>query len=138
MGPEIAIARAAIMVDGKFLMARRGLHESYYGGELELVGGKLEPGEDPAAAMLREAWEEINGSLYLEPNRCVFRLPAVGKKYLGRTFVINGFLGRITNWKEVKAASEVAEIGLYDIPTLRKLNITPESRRVIQGLGYLV
>lgn len=44
--------------DGLFLAAQRGEH-GHNAGLWELPGGKIEPGEQPAAALIRELREEL-------------------------------------------------------------------------------
>ena len=43
----------------RLLLTRRPLHMRRHAGQLSFPGGRLEPGEDPLAAALREAREEI-------------------------------------------------------------------------------
>jgi 8-oxo-dGTP diphosphatase len=55
---RIEVVAAVVMRDGRLLMTRRppgGPH----GGLWELPGGKLEPGESPAHALVREVREEL-------------------------------------------------------------------------------
>jgi 8-oxo-dGTP pyrophosphatase MutT (NUDIX family) len=64
--PEGGFARAATLVplhakDGEphVLLTRRPEHMRRHPGQLSVPGGRIEPGEDPLAAALREAREEI-------------------------------------------------------------------------------
>jgi 8-oxo-dGTP diphosphatase len=57
--PRIVVTAAVIERDGAFLVTRRpsGVHlEGYW----EFPGGKIEPGESPAAALAREIAEELD------------------------------------------------------------------------------
>jgi alanyl-tRNA synthetase len=56
-GRRVVVA-AAVERDGRLLAARRTRPESVAGG-WELPGGKVEPGEDPARALVRELREEL-------------------------------------------------------------------------------
>ena len=56
-GRRIVVA-AAVENDGRLLAARRSAPASLAGG-WELPGGKVEPGEDPAQALVRELREEL-------------------------------------------------------------------------------
>ncbi len=50
---------AALLVDGdRFLICRRPAHKAR-GGLFEFPGGKVEPGETPAQAIVRECREEL-------------------------------------------------------------------------------
>ena len=55
--PSIAVAIALVHRDGRYLIARRR-ESAHLGGMWEFPGGKIEPGETPAQAALRELWEE--------------------------------------------------------------------------------
>lgn len=41
------------------LFTKRSMHLRHHRGEISFPGGRLEPGETPADAALREAWEEV-------------------------------------------------------------------------------
>lgn len=54
----VEVAAALILRGGRFLACQRPLHKAR--GDLwEFVGGKLEPGETPAEALVRECREEL-------------------------------------------------------------------------------
>ena len=57
---EIAIVHA-----GRYLVTERGNGESYGAGWLGFPGGKLEPGETPESALIRELQEEL--AIMVEP-----------------------------------------------------------------------
>lgn len=61
MGQHLTnIVVAAFIVRGdKVLIARRAATKSFHPGMYELVGGHLEPGEQPVEALQREVEEEI-------------------------------------------------------------------------------
>lgn len=56
------VVGAAIVHDGRVLAARRTAPAELAGG-WEFPGGKVEPGEDPAAAVVREVAEELGCSI---------------------------------------------------------------------------
>jgi 8-oxo-dGTP diphosphatase len=51
------VVAAAIVRDGRVLVGRR--RAGPYAGEYEFPGGKVEPGEDETAALVRECREEL-------------------------------------------------------------------------------
>lgn len=52
------VVAGALFVDGKLLLAERA-HPPELAGYWELPGGKVEPGEEPRAALARELREEL-------------------------------------------------------------------------------
>lgn len=55
----LVVAAALIDAAGRCLMQRRPLHKQH-GGLWEFPGGKVEPGEPPPAALVRELAEELD------------------------------------------------------------------------------
>jgi 8-oxo-dGTP diphosphatase len=64
---RMVLVVAAALVDpaGRVLLAQRPAHKSL-GGLWEFPGGKVEPGESPEAALVREVMEEL--AVVLEPD----------------------------------------------------------------------
>lgn len=60
--PAVEVAAALILRGERFLACQRPPHKAR-GGLWEFVGGKLEPGETPAAALVRECREELGVSI---------------------------------------------------------------------------
>lgn len=60
----LVVSVALVRKDGHVLMQRRPAHRQH-GGLWEFPGGKVEPGEGPAAALVREIDEELG--LALDP-----------------------------------------------------------------------
>ncbi|MDX2236469.1 MAG: (deoxy)nucleoside triphosphate pyrophosphohydrolase [Hyphomonadaceae bacterium] len=54
----LVVAAALIDAEGRVLIAQRPAHKSL-GGLWEFPGGKIEPGESPEAALVRELDEEL-------------------------------------------------------------------------------
>lgn len=54
----IVVAAALVDAGGRVLLAQRPAHKNL-GGLWEFPGGKLEPGESPEAALIREVEEEL-------------------------------------------------------------------------------
>jgi 8-oxo-dGTP diphosphatase len=58
---QIEVAAGILINDGKILCVQRPLAKyDYISYKYEFPGGKLEHGEDPATALKRELWEEMN------------------------------------------------------------------------------
>ena len=59
MKPQLSIALALIWREGELLIARRAPDATHLPGVWEFPGGKVEAGETPAEACVREAREEV-------------------------------------------------------------------------------
>jgi len=68
VGKIIEVVGAIIRKDGRYLVGQRAAHKSQ-GGKWEFMGGKIEPGETPEAALARECREEL--ALEIENERVV-------------------------------------------------------------------
>lgn len=66
-GTEVVVMGAAIIRDGRVLVARRTGPGGLAGG-WELPGGKVEPGEDPDLAVVREIQEELGCEIAVTGN----------------------------------------------------------------------
>ena len=58
MSPIVLVAAAVIIEGGRVLLSQRKLG-THLAGAWEFPGGKVEPGEDPRAALVRELREEL-------------------------------------------------------------------------------
>jgi 8-oxo-dGTP diphosphatase len=55
---SISVKAAVRDADGRVLIIRRSPESAHWPGQWDLPGGKVDPGEDPCDALLREAMEE--------------------------------------------------------------------------------
>lgn len=62
---HIEVVAAIIVHDGKILATQRGYGN--YKGSWEFPGGKIEPGEAPEAALVREIHEELDATIEVGP-----------------------------------------------------------------------
>jgi 8-oxo-dGTP diphosphatase len=80
-GPSLpvvtVVAAALIDPDGRVLLAQRPAHKEH-GGLWEFPGGKLNPGETPEAALIRELKEELGIEV---PARCLAPLTFASHSY---------------------------------------------------------
>lgn len=60
MSTRIAIATAALVRDGRVLLAHRHPQRRWYPDCWDLVGGHIEAGETPEQAVIRECGEELD------------------------------------------------------------------------------
>jgi 8-oxo-dGTP diphosphatase len=82
-----AVAVALILDRGRCFVQRRDPAARRFPGLWEFPGGKLEPGESPRAALLRELREELRW----RPDRAR-ALPALGHAYPDFTVLLHPFL----------------------------------------------
>lgn len=82
----IPVACALIERDGTVLIAQRPAHK-HLGGQWEFPGGKIEPGESPAAALRREIEEELRCRIEVGP-----ALPPSPHSYPTTTIVLHPFI----------------------------------------------
>ena len=90
------VVGAAIVRDGRLLAARRTEPPSLAGG-WELAGGKVDPGEAPEAALIREVREELGVDVALGER--VFG-PVDGDWALGETYLLRVWLADIQGGAE--------------------------------------
>ncbi|MGB3764895.1 MAG: NUDIX hydrolase [Ornithinimicrobium sp.] len=64
MSTPVAIAAAALIRDGRVLMAHRNPQRRWYPDCWDLVGGHIEPGESPEQAVIRECGEELGVRIF--------------------------------------------------------------------------
>lgn len=82
----VAVAVALVRRDGRLFLQRRSLESRSMAGLWELPGGKVEPGETPAAALHRELQEELGWA----PAE-VRGLPPLRHAYVDRTVLLHPF-----------------------------------------------
>jgi 8-oxo-dGTP diphosphatase len=74
---KLVAAVALIDADGRVLLAQRPAHKEH-GGLWEFPGGKIEPGETPETALVRELHEELG---IVVPVRCLAPLSFASHGY---------------------------------------------------------
>ncbi|WP_287371100.1 CoA pyrophosphatase [Oceanithermus sp.] len=101
---------AAVLVafapDGRLLLTVRTANLPSHAGQIAFPGGRLEPGETPEQAALREAWEEVQ----LDPQQAhpLGRLPAVLSPH---GFHVTPVLAWLDAWPRLQPSpDEVAEV----------------------------
>ncbi len=58
-GFRTAAVLVALEPSGELLLTQRTAHLPSHAGQIAFPGGRIEPGESPEEAALREAWEEV-------------------------------------------------------------------------------
>ncbi len=89
----LVVAVALIDSDNRVLLAQRPAHKSH-GGLWEFPGGKVEAGETPEAALVRELKEELGIEV---PLRCLAPLTFASHTYENRHLLMPLYICR--NWQ---------------------------------------
>lgn len=113
---DIALAIILHPTEARVLLARR-LQTAHLGGFWEFPGGKIEAGETPAEAAIREAREEVGLAV-----RLLSAWPPITHAYPDRTVTLHPFLCRAeTDSAQTNASQQIVwasldSLGDYDFP----------------------
>ena len=117
--PTVTVVAVALLdADGRILLGQRPAHK-HLGGLWEFPGGKIEPGETPEAAVIRELHEELGIDIRAS---CLAPLSFVSHTYetfhlLMPLYVCRQWHGKVTS-KEGQALAWVPANKLRDYPML--------------------
>ncbi|WP_343528784.1 NUDIX domain-containing protein [Sphingomonas sp.] len=120
MTPPIIRIAAALIDDGagQLLLVRKAGTSCFM-----QAGGKIEPGEDPAAALIRELDEEIGLRLGPDDLRLIGRFSATAANEPGHRIDATVFHLRCTH--APVPAAEIEEAIWVDAGTVETLNLAP-------------
>ncbi len=118
MSTIIPVVCALIEAEGRVLLARRPEHK-HLGGKWEFPGGKIEPGETPEAALIRECAEELGCQIEVGA-----ALPPVEHCYPERTILLRPFVCLLAPGSPAPCANEHSALAWvepermtdYDLP----------------------
>lgn len=117
------VAVALVAHDRRILMAKRRMDRAY-GGRWEFPGGKMEAGESPEAAALREMREELGIRLELSALQPVsFASSSATPPTQGPPHVI--LLYTCRDWQGVPRSLDAEEIGWFAPDQLHHLAMPP-------------
>jgi ADP-ribose pyrophosphatase YjhB (NUDIX family) len=133
----------AVIVDpaGRILLARRGRPPSI--GSWTLPGGKVEEGESPEAAVVREVREETGLAAKVVCELCTVTIAREGFSFLVHEFlVVPGSAGaeeerthHEPSTEDVRAGDDVSDVAWVRRDDLPRLGVLPDAVAVIeQGL----
>ena len=134
IGHELVLMPAvAVMVrddDGRLLLVR-----NRDDGLWQTVGGGMDPGEQPADAAVREAYEETG--LHIEPTRVigVYGGPQLCLTYPNGdivSYVGIAFAARVVGGSERPCDDEVDRLGWFDRTQALALPMAPHTRAMIE------
>lgn len=125
----LVVAAAMVRSDGRILVQQRPTGKQH-AGLWEFPGGKVEPGEAPEAALVRELAEELG--IRVDSGDVVpltFASEALGECHL----IL--LLYRITRWEGEPRALEAAELRWASIAELRALPMPPADAPFVDVLA---
>lgn len=115
--------------DGRVLLTRRPL-DKLLPGYLEFPGGKIEPGESPGQALVRELGEEIGVHVDPADLQPVIRCE---HEYPGFTVCLHAY--RVGRWRGIPVGAEDQFHGWYERTELADLTLPPANRPVLNALA---
>jgi 8-oxo-dGTP diphosphatase len=123
---RVLVAAGFAVRDGRVLMARRP-PEKHLGGCWEFPGGKLEPGETPEAALVREFREELGVNILVGPV-----LDVVSYAYDDFDLLMLLYAASIIEGEP--RTLEVAEVGWFQPARAAALDIPPADAPILERM----
>ena len=124
------VAGAMERSDGLFLLQRRPL-EKHHGGLWEFPGGKVEPGENPRKALVRELYEEL--TVAVDPGAVQPLLFAEEAPARDRPGIVI-LLYRVSAWQGKPVAEAGADIGWFRLAEAGRLPMPPLDTVLLESL----
>ena len=125
LAPLIVAAAALVDRDGRVLVQRRPVGKAH-GGLWEFPGGKLEPGETPEAALIRELEEELAIAV---PCGCLTPAAFASTPLGDRHLLLLLFVAR--KWTGVPRALAASEVRWVRPVDLHALDMPPADKPLI-------
>jgi 8-oxo-dGTP diphosphatase len=126
---DLIVVRAVVQRRGRVLLLRRAAWDSYPGA-WELPGGKVDAGEAPELALVRELFEETGLTPAGDP---VLRLECLVRSPSGRR-VAERFFGVSTPGRPLLSA-EHDDLVWHDLATPLPAPLTPASANAVQRIA---
>ncbi|PLX28119.1 DNA mismatch repair protein MutT [Candidatus Parcubacteria bacterium] len=127
---------AFILVDDKLLIVKRAANESFLPNYYEMPGGKIEYGEKPEDALIREVKEET--SLDIKVNSPYSTFSYVNNVKNKHTIDIQYICKSESNVNDVKLSEEQDSFELIEEKDIDKYNISDEMKNAIKkGFDFL-
>lgn len=126
---RIRVVGAAIIRDGRILCAQRGAGHSL-AGKWEFPGGKIEPGETPQQALVREIHEELLCTVQVDDLVCTTE-----QHYDFGTVVLSTFLCHLTDGEpQLTEHQDAVWISPHEIT---RLDWAPADKAAVDKLHHM-
>ena len=122
-----AVAVAVIIREGRVLVGRRAADKSY-AGLWEFPGGKIEKGETPAQAAVREMMEELNCQIF--PKKLLLNVISRNQE---KIYSIYAYLADCPD-KEIAPGAAHSNVSWAGVKELKKLKFIEHDRQIIDFL----
>jgi len=126
-----AVGAVIVREDGRVLLVKRGRPPR--AGAWSLPGGRIEAGEAPEAAIVREVLEETGLTVRVRAPLGVVRVAREGFRY-----DIHEFYCSIAGSREASAGDDAAEVTWADSEDLARLGVSSKAVKVIGQAMSLV
>jgi len=127
--PTLIVVAAVVVRDGRVLLTRRAAG-SHLEGMWEFPGGKVEPGEEPPAALAREIEEEL-GVEAVVGAPFAFNYHA----YPGKRVLLLTYMAEFTGTPSPLGCSE---LGWFNLGGITALETPPADMPIFEKLGPLL
>ncbi len=120
-------SNAIIMARGRILVGKRPKTKKCYPGVWDIIGGHMEKGESPKAAMVREVKEEVG--IDVTKSRFLMKFYDTDHKsrckYLHYIYVVTDWHGRIRN------LTDLERLLWADKAAVKRLKFSPREREIL-------
>lgn len=132
--PVLVVTGALRGADGRWLLQRRPQTGSL-ARHWEFPGGKVDPGEDPPAALVRELAEELGIEVAIEAlSPVAFATGHAGAdEYPGRALIL--LLYRVYGWRGDPTALHADALDWYAADAMAQLKMPPADYPLIASLS---
>lgn len=119
------VAGLLVSADGRCLLALRGSKSDFRPAVWDLIGGHVEPSEDPWAAVVREVYEEVG--VEIKESARPPRVRWIENGYDLRIWIFRDWIGKPKNY----ARGQHSRIEFFDPSQAKRLNLGDQKYRVL-------